>query len=726
MKLRNKTLIVVGITILVLVLILYIISNFLFISNLSDIEDQITYNDVGVVNNYILKELSDLNTTSYKWGQLGYFSTQSLKGINDSYAQQIISGSDIDFIIVLDSNNKITYARSFNSSSQTFGTISGNVMNYISTNPELINLTDTNINPEGVLLLNNQSILISSNKIKPSNVSNSSSGTLILGKNLNSKDINKITGNRNISVLLVPFVNSNTSIFYEGINPSFSQNSPIWVNSSLNGTQGISILRNNQGVAVIEMHVDEANNILNNAYMTLYYFIASFLLVGSILAIIILFYIDNTVLLRLKGLSENVRKINPKTKQIRLIPVEGNDELSLLTTNINQMLKLVTARTEELESAYESLNMSREHYLTLFNSIDEGFCTVEVIFDDKNNPVDYKILEMNPAFEKQNEFNNAKDKLLNDLAPDNEESFKFYGKIALTGKSVHFVKEDKKLGKWQDVYVFKVGGSKDREVALLLNDITIFIKSEKKLKEYQYSLEEKIEKRTEELTRSNSELEHFAYVASHDLREPLRMITTFLQLLKQRYADDLDEDANDFIEFAVNGAKRLDTMINDLLEYSQVKSKVREITEVNSEEILNETLLNLKVPIEENNAIITYDPLPILRGDKKLLVQLFQNLISNSIKYRGEEIPKIHISAKIEKNQYKFSIKDNGIGISPEYLKKIFTIFKRLHTKEEYEGIWNWTFNSTKNSISIWRQNMGRIRTWKRNHILLYHSNQSY
>jgi sensor domain CHASE-containing protein len=612
MKLRNKTLIVVGFTILVLVLILYIISNFLFISNLSDIEDQITYNDVGVVNNYIIKELSDLNTTSYKWGQLGYFTTQTPSGINDSYAQQIISGSDIDFIIVLDSKNKIIYSKSFNSSSQTFSNLSGNVIRYISTNTELTNLTDTNINPEGVLLLNNQSILISSNKIIPTNGNTGSSGTLILGKNLNSKDINKIIGNRNISLLLVPFVNPNGSPLYEEINPSFSENSPIWVNSSLNGTQGISIFRNNQGVAVVEMDVDEAHNILNNAYITLYYFIASFILVGSFLAIIILFYIDNTVLLRLKGLSDNVRKINPNTKQTRLIPVEGDDELSNLTTNINQMLMLVTARTKELEHAYESLKVSREHYLTLYNSIDEGFCTVEVLFDDKDKPIDYKILEMNPAFEKQNELNDANDKPLDDLAPDHEQCFEFYAKIALTGKSKHFVKEDKKLGKWYDVYVFKVGGPKNREVALLLNDITIFIESEKKLKEYQYSLEEKIEKRTEELTRSNSELEHFAYVASHDLREPLRMITSFLQLLEQRYADQLDEDANDFIEFAVNGAKRLDTMINDLLEYSQVKSKEREITEVNSEEILNETLINLKVPIEETNAIITHDPLPTI------------------------------------------------------------------------------------------------------------------
>ena len=185
---------------------------------------------------------------------------------------------------------------------------------------------------------------------------------------------------------------------------------------------------------------------------------------------------------------------------------------------------------------------------------------------------------------------------------------------------------------------------------------------------------------------SNKELEQFAYITSHDLREPLRMITSFLQLLERRYKDQLDEDANDFIEFAVNGAKRLDAMTNDLLQYSKITSEKREIKPVNFENVLKEALTNLKVPIEENNAVITHDPLPTINGDEKLKVQLFQNLIGNSIKYRSQETPKIHISATKENNQYLFSIKDNGIGMSSKHLERIFTIFQRLHTHEEYEG----------------------------------------
>ena len=196
----------------------------------------------------------------------------------------------------------------------------------------------------------------------------------------------------------------------------------------------------------------------------------------------------------------------------------------------------------------------------------------------------------------------------------------------------------------------------------------------------------KIKENMKRLAQSNKELEQFAYITSHDLREPLRMITSFLQLLQRRYEDQLDEEANEFIGFAVDGAKRLDNMTNDLLSYSRITSKKRHIKLVDFEQVLDEALQNLKVPIEETNAVITHDPLPTILGDAKLKVQLFQNIIGNALKYRSQNTPEIHISTIKKNNQYIFSIKDNGIGMSKDHLKKIFTIFQRLHTHEEYEG----------------------------------------
>ena len=196
----------------------------------------------------------------------------------------------------------------------------------------------------------------------------------------------------------------------------------------------------------------------------------------------------------------------------------------------------------------------------------------------------------------------------------------------------------------------------------------------------------KLKKAEYALKKSNKDLETFAYIASHDLREPLRMIKSFLELLEKRYEDKLDADAIQYINFAVDGAIRLDEMINDLLEYSRVTRTKIEFIQVDCEQVLDEVLINLKVSIDENSAVITHDPLPSINGDYNLMVQIFQNLIGNAIKYRSYETPKIHISAINERDQYLFSVRDNGIGMESKHLERIFTIFKRLHTKDEYEG----------------------------------------
>ena len=189
-----------------------------------------------------------------------------------------------------------------------------------------------------------------------------------------------------------------------------------------------------------------------------------------------------------------------------------------------------------------------------------------------------------------------------------------------------------------------------------------------------------------ELERSNEELQQFAYVASHDLQEPLRMITSYLTLLENRYKDKLDDDADEFIEFAVDGAKRMKQLIKDLLQFSRVGTHGKSFQKTNCEAVLKKTLSNLEVAIIENQAEIIYDSLPMIKADDFQLLQLFQNLISNAIKFRSEKPPQIHIGAISKNGEWEFSIKDNGIGIEKEYEKRIFVIFQRLHTNNKYPG----------------------------------------
>ena len=192
-----------------------------------------------------------------------------------------------------------------------------------------------------------------------------------------------------------------------------------------------------------------------------------------------------------------------------------------------------------------------------------------------------------------------------------------------------------------------------------------------------------------ELERSNKELQQFAYVSSHDLQEPLRTIASFTQLLERRYKGKFDSDADEFMDYIVEAAKRMQRMILDLLEYSRVSTNADEFKEIDTVEALDEALFNLKGIIENNNAVITHNDLPKVTADKSQLIKVFQNLISNAIKFKKDnEQPKIHISARKDpqKNQYVFSIQDNGIGMDSQYAERIFTLFQRLHTRDEYQG----------------------------------------
>jgi hypothetical protein len=189
-----------------------------------------------------------------------------------------------------------------------------------------------------------------------------------------------------------------------------------------------------------------------------------------------------------------------------------------------------------------------------------------------------------------------------------------------------------------------------------------------------------------ELERSNAELQQFAYVASHDLQEPLRMVSGYTQLLAKRYQGRLDSDADEFIGFAVSGANRMQALIQALLEFSRAGSIKRALAPVDLEAALQVALAALRAAIQESGATVSHDPLPNVMGDELLLVQLFQNLVGNGIKFRDGERPEIHVSCKLDNQRWVFSVKDNGIGIDPRYAERVFLLFQRLHTRQEYSG----------------------------------------
>jgi light-regulated signal transduction histidine kinase (bacteriophytochrome) len=213
-------------------------------------------------------------------------------------------------------------------------------------------------------------------------------------------------------------------------------------------------------------------------------------------------------------------------------------------------------------------------------------------------------------------------------------------------------------------------------------NITAQRRAERRLEE----LAQALQRSNAELERSNADLEQFAYAASHDLQEPLRMVASFTKLLKDRYRGRLDSDADEFIDFAVDGAKRMQALINDLLTYSRVNRPGRAPALVDCRSVFADTVANLQTAITETGALVTCDELPTVRGDRVQLLMLFQNLIGNAIKFRSAQPPRVHVEGRPLGKGWQFSIEDNGLGIDPKHAERIFVIFQRLRARNKYPG----------------------------------------
>lgn len=345
------------------------------------------------------------------------------------------------------------------------------------------------------------------------------------------------------------------------------------------------------------------------------------------------------------------------------------EELRKYRESLAEMVEKRTAELQqtmiECKKAEESLrksesNLAEAQQIALLGSWDWNIVEHILYWSDEI----YRIFGLGPQ-----EFGATYEAFLNSVHPEDRESvikavddalynskpYSIDHRVVLPDGTERIVHE-------QAIVTFDAEGKPIRMVGTV-QDIT-------KRKNAEYSLMQSnkdLKISIEQLRRSNEELEQFAYVASHDLQEPLRMVASFTQLLQKRYNDRLDADAHEFISYAVEGANRMQRLINDLLSYSRIQTRGNPFKEIDCEEILGEVRINLQVSIEKSGALITNDPLPAVTGDASQLMRLFQNLIENAIKFSGKESPWIHISAKKRDNEWIFSVRDNGIGIDPQY-----------------------------------------------------------
>lgn len=367
------------------------------------------------------------------------------------------------------------------------------------------------------------------------------------------------------------------------------------------------------------------------------------------------------------------------------LPESSQDELGLLAREFNHMAASLADKEEQLR-AYaedleqkvaqrtEALQISEAGYRGLFESVPVGLY--------RTTP-EGSILDANQALVRLLAFPDRED-LLSTAAPmmyvDPADRLRWQETLQQSGLVEDFETQIRR---------------RDGEVIWIQHSARAVTDQSGAIQHYEGAVkditgrkraEQALQRHTDELARSNSELEQFAYVASHDLQEPLRMVSSYVQLLERRYKDKLDADANDFIAYAVDGANRMKRLINDLLAYSRVNTRGREFQPTDCSVVLDHVLDDLKLLIEDNLATIDRDALPTVKADEVQIEQLFQNLIGNAIKFRSQRPPEIGINARRGKGEWVFSIQDNGIGIDPQYFERIFVIFQRLHAKVEYPG----------------------------------------
>ncbi len=324
----------------------------------------------------------------------------------------------------------------------------------------------------------------------------------------------------------------------------------------------------------------------------------------------------------------------------------------------------------ERVSAQQALATSEARYRTLFNSIDEGFCIIEKI-SGNDGVGDYLYIAANPALKPQSGItvNVGKDTIRGLLGTEAQSWIDVFDGILRTGEPVRGERGLLTQGRVLDLYSFPLQDEANRQLGVIFTDVT-----ERK-------------RAQADLLRANQDLEQFAYSASHDLQEPLRTVKIYCELLAQRYSDKLDGPARQFLEFVTSGASRMEMLVRDLLTYTQSGQLDRPVEAADSDEALRNALANLAGAIEETGARVTSQALPRIRIHALQLQQLFQNLIGNSIKYRRPGVsPVVRVAVRRENDMWLFSVSDNGLGIEAEFKERIFGLFKRLHTNDQYSG----------------------------------------
>jgi PAS domain S-box-containing protein len=682
MTLRKKILGIISMTIISLILILYVISHIIILESFVSLEEQYTHQHVERVLSALSGELAELNNMAGDWAP--WDDTYAfVEGPYDDYVKKNLIDSTfinlrLNLMLFVHSSGQIVFSKAFDLSNEQEVPVPESLQEHLADNSLLLHHLNQESNSTGIILLPENPMLVASRPILTSEGKGPIRGTLIMGRYLDSIEVERLAEITHLSLTLYRFNSLQLPLDFQKARLSLSEEVPIFIQHlSETSIAGYGLINDIYGKPGLILRIDMPREIYKRGRVSTLYFVSLLLIISLVLGMMILVLVEKIVLSRLAQLNTSVKSIRTNSDLSTRVPVAGKDELASLGSAINGML-------ETLEQSQSKLRESEERFRKVF---EEGQFGIAI-----SNP-EFKFEKVNPAFCHMLGYppeELAARTFVDITHPDH--IGQDVENIAKLGRGeIAFYKTEKRYIRrtgeiiWGSLIVSAIRNEEGTLLyhLVMIEDITERKRAEEEVWRLNVELEARVQQRTTQLEAMNKELQSFAYVVSHDLKAPLRGISHLADWLAQDYTNMFDEQGKEMLSLLNNRVKRMDNLIDGILEYSRIGRVMSKDEPLDLDTLLRDVLDTLSPP--PIHVEIAHE-FPVIVGDKIRITQVFQNLIGNAIKFMDKPQGEVKIGCADAGAHWQFSVTDNGPGIELRFHEKIFQIFQTLKPRDEQES----------------------------------------
>lgn len=677
--LRLKVLSIISITFIILFLGQLVIARFTLYEGHLNLLKRRAYVNAERIEKVLANEIAQLDTIAADWAEWD----DTYRFVQDNNAAYVSSNLvadtfrelNLNILLIVNDAGKIVYGQGFDWPTQQPEAVPTELIALISQVPSpILRRSQSHRSLAGIVLLEKEPMLISARAILPSLEGGTVGGTLMMGRLLNKKQFENLSQTMQLKLTPYRYNDPQLPTDIRSVLSQFSAKSAIAVQSLADNTIASYLLvRDILGKPALVIRIDMDSSIYTQTREAYLYYFWTTLLIGLIFCLLFLLLLEKLILSPISYLTKKVSQIGSTGNLSLRVTLTGRDELSSLADNLNQML-------EQLQQSQQAYQESEERYFLAVEGANDGIWDWNLLKER---------IYFSPRWKgilgyEDEEIPNHPNEWFQRVHPQEIETLKWGLEIHLNGQTPHFQYEYQMLHKDGAYRWVLCRGLAVQDEAGVAYRIAGSMSDISKRKQAETTLAEQ----TIELTRSNAELEQFAYVASHDLQEPLRKIEAFSDRLETKYSSQLDEKGRDYLKRMRKAARRMRTLVEDLLAFSQITTQAQPFVSVDLNDIVREIISDLEMRIRETQGRVEVVDLPIVNAEPLQMRQLFLNLIGNALKFHRQNIPPlIRVQGTFLSDGWcQIAIADNGIGFEEKYCDRIFQVFQRLHGRGEYEG----------------------------------------